>query len=300
MATERHIRRSGGGLSWFALILGIGIGVAIGLIYTWEIDPVIETNTHPWQLSEQSQENYIVAVALSYAYNRDRQLAFDRLRELKPDQQVWSMVAEVACRRVETGKISNNADIRVLRAMVQLYAPQDASGCADSWGTPPAPMITVPTAVPTLTPMPTLTPPATKTPTPPLPTNAIAQPPRATNTPSGGGYALSRLQSFCNPDAPGIIEVRVYDSRGRGVPGLTVQAIWRGDEVDTFYTGLKPEREPGYADFEMTPGLSYTIVIPNLVSDPPAVEADSCQTTVDGETISTTTSYWVNFQQRSN
>lgn len=300
MATERHIRRSGGGLSWFALILGIGIGVAAGLIYTWEIDPVVETNTAPWQLGEKSREHYIVAVALSYAHNRDLTLAFDRLRKLNPDQNVWSMVAEVACHRVETGQVSNNADIRVLRAMVQLYAPQGASGCADSWGTPPAPLIAMPTAAPTRSPTPTLVPPATKTPTPPLPTDAALQPARPSPTPATGGYALGRLQSFCNPDAPGIIEVRIYDSRGRGVPGVAVQVIWSGDETDNFFTGLKPEREAGYADFEMTEGLSYTVTLPNLVTDPPVVEADSCQTTVDGVTVTTTRSYWVNFQQQGN
>ena len=50
----------------------------------------------------------------------------------------------------------------------------------------------------------------------------------------------------------------------------------------------------------MSPGLSYTVMLSTLVSDPPTVEAVPCEVVVDGETITTVTSYWVNFTQRSN
>jgi hypothetical protein len=295
---ERHIRRSGGGISWFALILGIGIGIAAGLIYTWEIDPVIDPSVAPHQLGEQAREDYVVAVALSYAHNRDVNLAFDRLRALHPNQRVWDMMAEIACNRVKQGKTVTNADVRVLRAMEALYGPQDARDCAYGIFPTPAPLMPLPSPTPAISPTPSLTPPFTKTPTPPIPTNTPIQITQPTITPRAGGYELSRLQSFCNPDASGVIEVRVYDTRGQGVPGVRVQAIWRGNQSDTFFTGLKPEREPGYADFDMTPGLSYTILIPNLVSDPPVVDAVPCDTTDNGEVI--TTSYWVNFEQRPN
>ena len=293
----RHRRRSGG-ISWFAVILGIGIGIAAGLIYTWEIDPVVRTNTAPWQLSEQDREDYVVAVALSYAHNRDLNLAFDRLRAIRPEQNIWNLVAEIACNRMKQGKTVTNADVRVLRAMEDLYGPQGARDCA--WGAfpTPAPLGPLPTATPAISPTPSLIPPSTKTPTLPIPTNTPVQVTQPTPSPSAGGYELSRLQSFCNPDAPGVIEVRVYDTRGQGVPGVKVQAVWRGNLSDTFFTGLKPEREPGYADFEMASGVTYTVLIPNLVSDPPVVDAVPCETSDDGEV--TITSYWVNFEQRRN
>ena len=295
--TGRHRRRSGG-ISWFALILGIGIGIAAGLIYTWEIDPVVRTNTAPWQLNEQGREDYVVAVALSHAYNRDLNLAFDRLRALRPEGDVWDLVAKIACDRMKQGKTVTNADVRVLRAMEALYGPQGARDCAYGAFPTPAPLGPMPTSPPAISPTPSLTPPFTKTPTPPIPTNTPIQVTQPTSTPSAGGYELSRLQSFCNPDASGVIEVRVYDTRGQGVPGVRVQAVWRGNLSDTFFTGLKPERELGYADFEMTPNVSYTVLIPDLVSDPPVVDAVTCETSDDGEV--TITSYWVNFEQRRN
>jgi hypothetical protein len=248
-------------------------------------------------LSDQAREDYVVAVALSYAYKPDLNLAFDRLRVVSPERNVWSLVAEVACNRVSQGKTATNSDIRVIRALNQLYVPQGATGCAVGMFPTPAP-VAFATAIPTFTPTPTPAPPPTKTATPPSPTSPAVQTFVATNTPPSGGYELARLQSFCNPDAGGIIEVRVYDRRGEGVAGVPVQVTWSGNQTDTFYTGLKAEREPGYADFEMTPGLTYTVTIPNLVSDAPSVDAEPCETVVNGETINTTLSYFVNFQQR--
>jgi hypothetical protein len=299
MRPESHIKRSGGGISWFALILGIGLGVSLGLIYTWEIDPIIERNTSPWQLNAQAREDYVVAVALSYAYNHDLNLAFDRLRAVSPDRNVWSMVADVACDRFKQGKAVTNNDIRVIRALNQLYEPQGASGCAGGKFPTPAP-VAFSTAIPTGTATPSLTPPPTKTATPPIPTNTPEQIFAPTRTPPSGGYILSRLQSFCDPNEGGIIEVRVYDRLGEGVPGVAVRVTWAGNQTDTFYTGLKPEREAGYADFEMTPGINYTVSIPNLRSDPPSVDATPCEADVDGQTVTSTTSYWVNFEQRGN
>lgn len=295
--TERHVRTSRGGLSWLALIVGIGIGVAAGLFYTWEIDPVVERNTAPWQLSDSAKEDYIVAVALSYAHNGDLALAFDRLRAVSPNRDVWAVVAEVSCRRVETGKAVTNNDILVLRALGQLYIPQGATGCAERYPTPAPPMVFA-SPVPSQTPTATFAPPATKTATPPG--DAGAQPVRPTATPvPRDSFVVTRTRSFCDPDASGIIEVRVYDQAGEGIPGVLITVSAIGIPSDHFFTGLKPERGAEYADFEMEPGRTYTVTLPGLTDAPPIVEAVQCQTTLDnGTTVTVTMSYWVNFQQR--
>lgn len=300
MSSEHHVRRSGGGISWFALIVGIGLGIAGGLLYTWEIDPVVERNTAPWQLSQSAKNDYVVAIALSYASNSDLEEAFNRLRAVTPDQNVWDAVAQVACERVKTGKTVTNSDIRVIRALEQLYKPQGASGCADGLYPTPAPVVFV-TPVPTITLTPTLTPPPTKTATPPPEGVSPEQTARPTSTPAAGDtFVLGRMQSFCDPTVPGVIEVRVYDWRGLGIPGIPVSVTWSGSETDHFFTGLKPERGDEYADFEMVNGRTYTVTVPGLVSTAPSVEATACTTTVDGVTVNTIMSYYVNFQQRAN
>lgn len=291
-------KRAGSGLSWVGLLLGLAFGIGLGLLYTWEIDPVIEQNTAPWQLGAEGQESYVVAVALSYAYNRDLNLAFDRLRALRPDRDVWSMVADIACNRIKTGKTMTNSDIRVIRALEQLYRPQGASGCADGQYPTPAP-VSFATLTPSVTPTSTLTPPATKTPTPIRPTSIPAATAEPVNTPlPAGSYTVTRVEAFCNADLDGIIEVRVYDRAGDGVAGIPVTVTWGGNQRQTFYTGLKPGRGPEYADFEMAAGQSYMVTIPQLGAAPEAVEAVPCDTTADGEDI--LTSYWINFQQQSN
>lgn len=286
------------GVAWLALGLGIALGIGLGLIYAWGIDPVVERNTAPWQLGPKAREDYVIAVALSYAHNNDLQLAFDRLRALRPDTDVWTMVAEIACERHKTVRIERNSDVLVMRALERLYQPQGASGCADGQYPTPAPLTLV-LPSPTISPTPTATRLPTKTATPPLPTDTpyVIEQPSATPLPSGG-YVLARNEPFCNPDLDGVIEVRVFGVNGQGVPGVPVQVTWGGNKTDRFFTGLKPGLEPGYADFEMTADLSYSVSLPNLISDPPVVDAVACGTDEEGDPV--LTSYRINFQQRSN
>lgn len=287
------------GISWLGLIFGVILGVGAGLFYTWNVDPVIEKNIRPWQLGTQAREQYVIAVALSYSYNHDLDLAFDRLMALRPTQNVWDMVAEVACERHRTVQIRRNSDVVAMRALEQLYRSQGANGCADGQYPTPAP-VSFNTPTPTLTPTATLLPPPTKTPTPPIPTNTPIDLVEPTRIPAPtGGYTLARLDAFCDAALDGVIEVRVFDVRGEGVPGIPIQVSW-GGESDTFFTGLKPGREPGFADFKMTPGSSYTVTLLNQISTPRALEGVTCETTDEsGNTVTTHTSYWVNFQQQA-
>jgi hypothetical protein len=52
--------------------------------------------------------------------------------------------------------------------------------------------------------------------------------------------------------------LEALDAAGNGVPGLEVIVTWEGGE-NHFFTGLKPEMGLGYADFQMLPGVSYTL-----------------------------------------
>jgi hypothetical protein len=99
------------------------------------------------------------------------------------------------------------------------------------------------TATPTATPAPTLTPLATSTPSP---------------TP-GAPFVLDKQDNICDPNLKEpSIQVLASDAAGQPVPGVEGVVTWDGGETH-FYTGLKPELGPGYADFTMTPGITYTL-----------------------------------------
>lgn len=277
---------------WIALVVGIAIGIGLGLIYTWELDPVIERNTAPWQLNPAAREDYVIAVAMSYAQNNDLARAFDRLRAVAPDRAVWQMVADIACERHKSIQIASNSDILVMRALERLYRSQGATGCADGLYPTPAPVVFLsPTPAQS---GPVLTPPPSKTPVPDAATPSVTPEPLPTNPPTTDRFIIARVESFCDATRSGIVEVRVFDARGEGVRGVPVLVTSGGSVRDQFFTGLKPGREPGYADFQMEPGRAYQVSVPGLVSDPRSLQAEPCQS--GGESV--TTSYRINFQQQ--
>jgi len=283
---------------WIALVVGIAIGLGLGLFYTWELDPVIELNTAPWQLNAAAREDYVIAVAMSYAYNNDLARAFDRLRAVAPDRDVWQMVADIACERHKSIQIASNSDILVMRALERLYRSQGASGCADGLYPTPVPVVFLsPTPVQTA---PVLPPPPTKTPVPDLPAPTASPAPLPTDPPTTDRYIIARVESYCDASRDGLLEVRVFDARGQGVRGVPVLVTSGTGVRDQFFTGLKPGREPGYADFQMEQGRAYQVSIPGLVSDPRSLTAEPCQAQSGGETVTVTTSYRINFQQQAN
>ena len=99
------------------------------------------------------------------------------------------------------------------------------------------------TATPTATPVPTLTPLPSATPSP---------------TP-GAPFVLEKQDPICDPNLKEpLIQVQAFDAAGQPVPGVEGVVTWDGGETH-FYTGLKSELGPGYADFTMTPGTIYTL-----------------------------------------
>jgi hypothetical protein len=103
--------------------------------------------------------------------------------------------------------------------------------------------------------------------------------------------------TFCStdPNLNGIIEVYVRDfSVAEGVRGERIRVQWENGS-SIFFSGLKPERDAGYADFQMEAGESYVISMPGR-SDPlaNALVADRCVTDTGEEGI---TSYRVAFDR---
>lgn len=111
----------------------------------------------------------------------------------------------------------------------------------------------------TLTPSPSPTASATATATSTLQSTTSGGGPTRTPTPGVNDFALVDQTAFCNTDLmPGLMIVFVQDADGEGIPGVEIVVQWSGGQ-DNFFTGLKPEQGPGYADFVMTEGRVYTV-----------------------------------------
>lgn len=268
-------------LSAWGVFFGIVAGLVGGLFFAWVIAPVQETETLPRQLDAQAKADYVVAIALRFAYDSDLNRAVEELIALRLGNDPFQGVAEIACQLASTGYVDSTSGIRALRTLQTFYRLQGKSGCADALVDDATPIAVVTVIV--STPTPTLAPPPTKTATPvgtPAPVVEIVPTTRPRQQ-----YEGDIVTTFCSARQSGTIEVFVQDFQGDGIPGQTIRVRWDGGS-DDFATGLKPERDRGYADFTMEPGLNYTIDMPGQ-SDPVAspITAEPCLTSDGQEAI---------------
>jgi hypothetical protein len=243
MTTQR-----GSGSLLIALFVGVATGLALGLTLTWLVWPVQYYDTDPVDLRPEHKEDYIVLVGASYAIDGDLARAEARLAKLE-EKEIGSMVAGLAERYLREGR-----DVEETRGLAKLADALDVSTSAMLV------YIATPTPLPTFTPEATSIalgppPPMVPTPTPP----ATAGPPGVTATPEAV-FQLLEKRRFCEGQGGGRILVYVRDEEEQGLPNVRITISWPEDE-DEFFTGLKPEEDPGYADFEMQQGTVYNLAI---------------------------------------
>jgi len=272
-------------VSWWGLLLGLVIGVGGGLFYAWNLAPVVETDTLPRQLNDDSKRSYTVAIALDYRFTSDLNMAIQRLSELYPDRDPIQEMAVVACDLARSGYIDNSSGLRAVQTLKTFYQLQGRTGCADTL-IPDAQVgpLEVTVVVPTATHTPP--PPPSKTPTP------FVQP---SDTPAGvvivpttrprRAYEGRIVDTYCDTELTGMIEVFVQDYNGQGIAGEPIRVRWEGGQSD-FISGLKTERGAAYADFQMTAGIGYVVEMPGF-SDPlpNSLVADSCFTESGAQAI---------------
>lgn len=290
---------------WY-LVTGLILGVVLGLAYAWGVQPVQYVDTSPASLRSDFQDQYRALIALAYQSNGDLVRAKARLELLK-DPDLFRALSEQAQRTLAEGRSLDEA--RAL-GMLALALGQEAPGPAVVITLPPTPTLTntsthtpspspqpsqtpIPTPTATSTPLPpTSAPSATEaaasaqpatftaaavTSTPPTPTETPIPRPTSTLTPTrtptltpGGPFALTSRERVCASKlASPQIQVQAKDSQGQPLAGVLVIVTWQGGE-ERFYTGLKVEKGPGYADFTMQPGITYSLRLGEngeLVSD---------------------------------
>jgi len=274
----------------------IAIGIGGGLLVSWGLWPVQYVDVAPDSLHLAHRQEYILLISQAYAYDRDAAAAQSRLAALGDPQVVGAQVAALAEQYAGEGRRQEHIEalaglayaLGVQRAALAPYLP--VSVPAATWT--PRPTATLPpTPTETATAPPTATPTGTPTQTPtrtPAPTataqmatpDSTSEPAQQitvapTATPAAPRFVLSQQARSCNR-ANGLLQVQVYDERGEPLPSIELLARWDAQE-ERFYTGLKPETNPGYADLAMTKGHTYQLSIVGYDSDVALdITADTC------------------------
>jgi hypothetical protein len=249
-------------------------------VFAWFVSPVEYTSVEPSELGAEFRPIYLQLVGASFAFENDWTRADFRLKALR-DPDVNRQFAEVTDRTIAEGrpavilramsKMADRLGVRTMRMIVYLATPVATVA--------PAPTPTVlPSATPSLaltpTPVPTFALPDTPTPLPTLTPTPASLP----------VYLLISRERVCEP-GPAQIRAVVEDAKGQGVPGIEVWVTWEGG-ADRFVTGLKPEKGPGYGDFDMQPGITYDVAVAEsalpLVK---GLETEKCPSSDPAQTI---------------
>lgn len=266
---ERRLRRERASRAPWYLLTGFLLGLAAGIAFSVWFWPVPYDFARPSDLNEEARDNYRLIVARAYFASGDSGRAYPRL-DLLNDEQPESVLAAHAQRVLAAGDEKGSNALALLASGLDTGSQFEPTPDGPDAGT------VLPTLVPEMTntpsgilsELPTLE--ATDemeldgTPIPTIePLNIPSVDiPRATPTmfPTlSAPYILKEKAVDCgrNP-RPGLLQIWVESASGRAMPGVRIQINWKDGE-ETFYTGLKPELNNGYADFEMTPGVMYSL-----------------------------------------
>ncbi|MGB9672735.1 MAG: hypothetical protein ACPL3P_01215 [Anaerolineales bacterium] len=275
------------------LLTGFLLGLGIGLVYALLIQPVHYTDIAPSMLDAADKDRYRALIAIAYNADRDLVRARARLALLK-DEDPYRALAEQAQRWLAEGKSQEEA--RALGILAVSLAQAQATILAPPTSNNPSPASPV---------VKTITSEAVQLETPSSPNlitqatpaegvnNNPIQPLNASPTPQvtptlALRFQLSKRESVCDPaQGQSLIQVYTWDANGAEVPGVELVVTWEGGE-NHFFTGLKPELGAGYADFSMTPNITYTLRIASGGEPVMNLSAPAC-TTSSGE------KYWGNW-----
>ena len=264
---------------WY-LFTGLILGAAAGLIYAWLISPVRYIETAPSSLRADFKDNYRSMIAAAYAADGDIGRAESRLTYLG-DSDPRLALTNQAQQVIAKGGSQSEAEAlaRLAAAIAQqkqvttqtpqrsqtsLITPADTSaGLIETGGVtqnPSTGTMTMTAAFADVSQANSSTP-------QPKPnytlttggqTSTISATSTSTPTP-GNPFVLNERKQVCDQaQTEPLLQVQLNDAAGNPVAGVEIHVSWQNNE-DTFFTGLMPDINPGYADFQMTPGIAYTL-----------------------------------------
>ena len=243
------------------LISGLVIGLLLGLVFTWVIQPVEYFDTYPPLMGAPYRRAWIEMTAQAYGVEGHWERTQVRLADL-PREEIRRVVADELERAIAEG--ASLTYLQRISELAQAYGVSSPATQLFGEGVAldtPTPRPTVPTETPTVTPSAT----ATATPTPTFTPTPTMQP---TSVYSPSIRVVSQtLTCTIKPQISVSIEISAtLDEEGEDEPVWTGDAmrevwlIWEGG-ADRAITGFRPEQGVGYADFVVEPGRVYNLYV---------------------------------------
>ena len=265
------------------VLLALLVGFGVGLVYSWIISPLRVTNAAPVALRDDFKDNYRVAIAASFASTGNLPRAQARLSLLKDSNPIETLNAQ-AQRMMANGDLFQEADQIAALALaldadtgnVPTSIPSTEIGNDIETGStstlPPLPSDVPSIQTETLAPAETQAVPVVSTP----------RPTRTAIPTQGAPFVLTGQDDICDPNLPdGLLQVIVLNSNRRQLPGIKIVITWDGGE-EQFFTGLKPDLGNGYADYLMTPNITYTVQLALGSDIATGISIPTCQTAEAG------------------
>ncbi len=271
------------------ILLALLVGLGLGLVYSWIISPARIIDAEPVALRADFKDQYRSAIAAAYNATGNLPRAQARLALLGDPDPIEALNAQA--QRMLAGGMGGN----------QFEQPDQVAALALALSGDDhtnAPVSTLPTeiangvdATVTLPPPPPGVPILlTETPeiieTQPAVTVSVPTPrPTRTAVPTlGAPFALAGQETICDSNLPdGLLQVLVLNANRRQLAGVEIVLTWDGGK-EQFFTGLKPELGNGYADYIMTPDVTYAIQLARGSDVALGIVAPTCQTS-SGETF---------------
>lgn len=113
---------------WIRFLLAIGVGIGLGLVYGWIINPVTYVETTPDTLRVDYRADYVLMVAEAYANEQDLPAAVRRLALLGGEEPADTVAEAIQFARQQGYNASDLDRMGALDSALQaLYLNQGAA-----------------------------------------------------------------------------------------------------------------------------------------------------------------------------
>lgn len=273
----------------FDILIALLIGLGLGLAYSWLISPLKVIDADPIALRADFKDNYRSAIAAAYASTGNLPRAQARLLLLGDTNSIDTLNSQ-AQRLIASGEFTQADQLVALAGALE----NGTSPISDATSTSESAVTVITESTATLPPPPpdipfqfTKTPQSVDTQASVTQSVVINPTPRPTRTlvPTvGAPFALITQDTVCDTNLPdGLLQVFIFNSKRRQVAGAKIIITWENGE-EQFFTGLKPEVGNGYADYVMSPNITYTLRLAIGSDVASGLTAPTCQTP-SGETF---------------